>query len=346
MKGLGQDESCMEEGTPEEVPQAGDLRCSWGGRLRLTGPAGVANQASLGENAAPAPALSPLPHLATPLASLRGGAGSAANIAAQAALHLSSVVSDAMRTFGSRYAGAWVDWSGRTPLTRIMVTGSPNASTERLFQGRIAPSVATETELSYAKYSEAQLNAYKKAIVDYVGSHFISPAYRPSGNMIFYIDVQDNSVGIALTHQDVRFLAQLQKLIPADALRVQWISTTPKPAPYSNAAIQPAGGPGWVPGAMRDNASIYKAGLGIGFHLTNDQCTSGFTLRGPFYNQYKYYGITAGHCAQPMAKIEPWVLQNYFPSVLGIGTRVYSYGTGGDYYAYVLTSTYQSSYKA
>ncbi|MHB8288955.1 MAG: hypothetical protein ACYDEY_06910 [Acidimicrobiales bacterium] len=173
--------------------------------------------------------LSRLPKLASPIASPHGNPGSAANIAAQASLHVSSVVSDAQRTFGSRYAGAWIDNSGKSPVTRIMVAGSANASTDRLFRGRLALSVARKTEVSYVKYSMAQLNAYKKTIVDYLANHFKTPAYRPSGEMILYIDTKDNSVGIGLTHQDVRFLAQLQKLIPSNALRVQWISPAPRP---------------------------------------------------------------------------------------------------------------------
>ncbi len=307
------------------------------------GVVGVTNQGTLGENATTTSTLSRLPQLASPIASPHGNPGSAANIAAQEALHVSSVVSDAKRTFASRFAGAWIDNSGKSPVTRIMVAGSPNASTERLFQGRLALSVATKTKVSYVKYTMAQLDAYKKTIVDYVASHFKTPAYRPSGEMIFYIDTKDNSVGIGLTHQDVRFLAELQKLIPSDALRVQWIRPAPKPTLSPNTASQPAGGPGLLPGVNRNSVPFYKAGLGP-MQPFNDgpaQCTTGFTLRGPFYNTYKYYGVTAGHCAHPMDQI------NYTNgTMIGIGTRVYSYGTGGDYYAFVLTKPYQSSYKA
>ena len=314
------------------------------------GVVGVTNQGTVGENAAAASTLSRLPKLASPIASPHGDPGSAANIAAQEALHVSSVVSDAKRTFGSRYAGAWIDNSGKSPVTRIMVTGSPNASTERLFRGRLALSVVTKTKVSYVKYSMAQLNAYKKTIVDYVASHFKTPAYRPSGEMILYVDTKDNSVGIGLTHQDVRFLAELQKLIPSDALRVQWISPSVRPAPTKptlspNAAPQPAGGPGWVPGAIRDSPTFYKAGLGVLAYNTHHQCTSGFTLSGVYYGQRVYYGVTAGHCAFPMAKMVQWNTSSA-PPYIGIGTRVWSLGTGGDYYAFVLTKPYQSSYKA
>ncbi len=260
------------------------------------------------------------------------------------------MVHEAIQTFGSRYAGAWIDWKGTAsspaPVTRIMVAGAENLATETLFRSRLAVGLGPKTEVSYVKYTAAELNAYKKSIVDYASSHFNTPSYRPSGEMAFFIDTPDNAVGIALTHEDARFLAQLQRLVPADALRIEWISVVPRPAPSPQpASLQPAGGPGWVPGVQRFHPGpIYKGGYYSQTYLVYRDyadCTSAFTLRGPFYNKYKYYGITAGHCAPPMSQI----ISGHGVH-LGIGTRVWSYGTGGDYYAYVLESNYQSSYKA
>lgn len=265
--------------------------------------------------------------------------------AAQAALDIPAVLASARGTYGSSFAGWWIDNCGSSPTLNIMVAGNTSAKAESLFRSRLAPRAASATILHHGKYSLAQLAGFVSDIQQYAASNFTSAANSPSTPWIVTVDPEDNAVSITLPHADAKLLAQVQSVVPTDALRVQW-NDSPAPsaslvAPAQHLrpeAVSSQHGPGWEMGATRNTYPPYKGGLSIFTGPPNHaQCTSGFTLEAAG----TYYGVTAGHCADEGDQVD--LDQNVADL---IGTVVaHSLGTGGDYSVFKLYKQASSDWK-
>jgi hypothetical protein len=191
-------------------------------------PTGTTTTTSTGSTTSTTASTSSLPPLASGQCTPEDGAGTLAIAAAQAALDISGTLDAARQTYGASFAGWWIDNCGTAPVLNVMVASSSAQSrrAEERFRGRLAPHVSGTTQVHYGKYSLGQLTGYLDSIEQYANKNFTTPTNAPSSNWVMTIDPIDNAVVIELAHADARFLAQVQPLVPADALRIEWDDTS------------------------------------------------------------------------------------------------------------------------
>jgi hypothetical protein len=236
-------------------------------------------------------------------------------IAAQNALDIQGTVSAAQSTFGDSYAGAWIDNSSGMSVIKIMVAGSSVAAT-KTFSNALPASASAHTSVSQVKYTYAQLQQFQSQIVAYMQSAFSSPGTGPS-SWGLALDPIDNAVKVEISQADAGFVSQIQALVPADALRIEW-----------RTGAQATDGPGWFGPMNADSFPPYKAGLEA--LASGNDCTSGFLME----IDGTYKGVIAGHCDTSNSK--DYVFGNS-TGTLGQGDGVYSFGSGGDYMVFELT---------
>jgi hypothetical protein len=339
----------------------------------------VATPLIVGEMSVGAHAAAPTPPLpATPPPSTRPGSSQGAIIAGQQALDLHNTIDSARRILAANYQYYTIDNSGTEPVLIIYVTGGVPSPSSNAFLGSLSSYIRAHTVLKSVKYTFAQLEAFENTLAGYMQANFHSPGNTPTSNFMISIDELDNAVELTIDHADAKFLAQLQPLIPYDALRVQWDDSlppapTPGSAPSSHSAsiatagvvdstrpspqsllgslglLQPLAGlvpsttgPGWVSNVSRNTFPPYKGGLYILDGSMNngagEWCTSGFTLE--INGSYK--GVTAGHCTSSSANDGITMASNASDFVGNVdGVRCQGYC--GDYSVIDLAN--QKSYK-
>ncbi|MHB8317945.1 MAG: hypothetical protein ACYDEP_01740 [Acidimicrobiales bacterium] len=184
--------------------------------------------------AAPTPPLPATP-VVLPPASAQG-----AIIAGQEALDISNTVNSARRILGVNYQYNTIDNSGTEPVLNIYVTGGVPSPSSNAFLGSLSSYIRAHTVLKSVKYTFAQLRAFENTLVRYMQANFHSPGNTPTSDMAISLDTLDNAVEVIIDHADAKFVAQLQPLIPYDALRVQWNDSLP---PYSGSGPSNASPP-------------------------------------------------------------------------------------------------------
>jgi hypothetical protein len=265
----------------------------------------------------------PLPPTINDGAEVGGPLPTPTSIAGQAALDIPDVINQAQTTYGSAYAGFAIDNSGPLPILNIYVASSPtSAALTKSFKQQLTPPHASTTVVQNVKYSQAQITAFLQTVSHYVTSTYLPPI-MPSSSFAVFPDPVDNAVVVQLAHADVPFLAPIQALIPADALKIKW-EDTPN---------TPTNGPGWITGLGINNIPPYKAGLQIS-NLSNppgtgNLCTSGYTLE--INGQWK--GVTAGHCGSTSNSI--WSLNSGQGAV---GSSDLNTQGNGDYWTFHLAN--------
>ena len=240
---------------------------------------------------------------------------------AQAALNIAQVVQQASNAFGTDYAGVWIDNSGNSPVLRVLVTGAVSSEAEAQFRESIPESNLTDVSITGVSYSQSQLQSFQSRIATYMVKNFSTTNTAPSTPIYISVDPKDNAVSVSISQADSRFLTQIEALVPSNALRVRWTKGT----------VQDDGGTGWVSDYTRASFPPYKAGLAIAVGSNLEECTSGFLLKLQGGN---YKGVTAGHCASG-GSTEIYSISG---KEIGAGWGAYSYGSGGDYYAFSITT--------
>lgn len=250
--------------------------------------------------------------LPAPVTSVPLPADPSAVIASQAAADIPDVTAKAVQAFGADYAGQWIDSTGPDTILHVMAKTSPTSATsEAPFRAGLSKISNANTTVSYVKYSQSELDAFKQTLADAVAKNFSTPSTAPSNTMTIFDDTVDNAVGIVLAKADSGILQQLQPLVPADSLRVKWVTGVSQPAAN-----------GWVSGLGFSTFPPYKAGLEIDNPAAGNRCTTGFTLA--INGAYK--GVVAGHCANPGD-----VLYSPNGTEIGAASTIWSFGLGGDY---------------
>lgn len=265
-----------------------------------------------------------LPPVATPVPTPPAGTDPVSVSASDEALQIPDVFHGAHQIYGGQYAGFWIDNSGSEPVTNVMVAGPSDPARDAAFKGLLPPAVQGRTSITQVKYTLADLQGFQTTLAQFAENNFNPPSYTPQNGLSLSIDTLDNAVAIGVSSQDVAFLAPLQALVPADALRIRWV----------NGPMQASNGPGWVSGQTRNTYPPYKAGLEITDGNVTAYCTSGFTLEITLRGTSYYKGITAGHCFPPGDSIYIVDPQTGQPAtqIGAIGNPgIWSYGSGGDY---------------
>lgn len=150
------------------------------------------------------------------------------------------------------------------------------------------------------KYSLSQLAGLVSTIEHYVTTHFTSPSNSPSSPWMVTVDPQDNAVSTTLPHADVKLLAQIQPLVPADALRIKWDASRP---PNANVT---------APRAQYPSGTDDKAAQSV---LVN-----ALTIAEAYYASNRSYSgcdATVGHSSEPTLS---WV--DAMTTLAGAGSEV------------------------